>query len=133
MIVKNKTVLGIDVGSKRIGLALKKQSTDVVFPWGVVTSDENGLKKINEIIQNEEVGVVVVGMPLSMNGKKGAQAKYVENWCELFKKNIIIPLIFVDERLSSKLAEQLSGNAAAYASIDEISAMEILKSYAGLS
>ena len=65
-----------------------------------------GIKKLNELIERENAGAVVVGMPVSLSGKHGAQAGETQEFIELLRKNVDIPVEPWDERFTSKLAAQ---------------------------
>jgi putative Holliday junction resolvase len=96
--------LAIDFGSKRIGLALSDQAATLATPYDVLTSD--AIESINTIIQKEGVQRIVVGLPLNMDDTLGPAARKTIAWAKELSSRINLPLIFVDERLSSFAAEQ---------------------------
>jgi putative Holliday junction resolvase len=110
--------LAIDLGTKRIGLALSDEGGRFATPHSVlqVSSPERAIDPILQLIEREGVQRLVVGLPLNMDGTLGAQARQVINWSRnLQKRGTLllsgakskgVPLFFVDERLSSFDAEQ---------------------------
>jgi putative Holliday junction resolvase len=101
--------LAIDLGSRRIGLALSDQAARLASPYDVlrVTSPARTIETILAIIQDEGVERVVVGLPLNMDGTPGPAARSTIAWAEQLKPKLESPnVVFVDERLSSFAAEQ---------------------------
>jgi len=128
-----KQYLGIDYGTKRIGLALGDDLTKVVTPFGVVSS----IADIVDVLEREPVDQIVVGLPKSMHGESGAMQAQVEQFvCELGLATGV-PIDVIDERLSSKAGDALGKTKdsvqkkmrQAKASRDAIAAMLILQSY----
>lgn len=98
--------LSIDYGLKRTGLAICDPSETIVSPLAVIDSRKGLIEKIVNTIKTENVGAVVVGLPLNMDDSKGSQAQLCEKFAERLKKEIQIPLFLQDERLSSYAAEE---------------------------
>lgn len=100
--------LGLDVGSKRIGVAISDPLFITGQPVKTInrTSDANAIAEINEICKEYNVSVIVVGLPKNMNGTLGSQAIDTQNFANLIKEHIGINIEFVDERLTSKEAER---------------------------
>ncbi|CAN5468547.1 Holliday junction resolvase RuvX [soil metagenome] len=96
--------LAIDLGSKRIGLALSDSGGTIATPHEVlqVTSPEQAIAPILKLIHEEDVKRIVIGLPLNMDGTVGPQAKQAIAWA----KSLPGEIVFVDERLSSFDAEQ---------------------------
>lgn len=120
-------ILGIDYGQKRIGLAWMQVGLDVILPFGVVqkTSDEIVPDELFELIKNERIEKVVVGIPLGLEGEENANTKRVRAFADELKKQIDIPIEFVDERFTTHEANRMGGEA----SVDEKAAMLILEAY----
>ena len=100
--------LSIDLGSRRVGLALSDEGGKLATPYDVlnVTSPQQAIEPIRAIIRKEGVQRLVVGLPLNMDGSLGTGARSTMQWaCEL-NDQPNLPMIFVDERLSSFDAEQ---------------------------
>src|SRR5436309_9902186 len=102
--------LAIDLGTRRVGLALSDEGGRLATPLDVlqVTSPEQAIDLILPIIARESVRRLVVGLPLNMNDASiGPVAKETIAWAtKLASRADNLPLIFVDERLSSFDAEQ---------------------------
>jgi putative holliday junction resolvase len=96
--------LAIDLGTKRVGLAISDSGGKLATPHAVleVSSAPHAIDPILKLIRDEDVQRVVIGLPLNMDGSIGPQAKSVIVWA----KSIPVETIFVDERLSSFESEQ---------------------------
>lgn len=123
----NKTgrCLGIDWGSARIGLALGDMETKIASPLGVVSS----INEIINIIQKEGIELIVLGHPQSIVDQNFPSSKEYNSFVDLLKKMTNTPIEIIDERLSSKAADALSGDKKTKASRDALAAMIILQSY----
>ncbi len=118
-------ILGIDYGKKRIGLAWVQSGLDVVLPYGTINNEQLTINKLIEFVRDEKIDRVVVGLPLGLDGGENENTKKVRGFVEEFKKEISIPVEFVDERFSSRQADVMGGEV----SRDEKAAMVILQSY----
>jgi putative Holliday junction resolvase len=100
--------LAIDLGTKRIGLALSDAGGRLATPHSVlqVSSPELATDPILKLIEREGVQRVVIGLPLNMDGTLGPKARQTIDWANQLRKRRSVPLLFVDERLSSFEAEQ---------------------------
>ena len=125
--MSGKTIkyLGIDWGEKRIGLALGDNETGIVTPFKVVS----GINEIVEVINDENIDVVVIGKPVSINYELRIMNIEFNNFVDKLNKRAGIPIEFFDERLSSKAADALEGDKKTKASRDAVAAMIILQSY----
>ena len=96
--------LAIDLGSKRVGLAISDSGGKLATPHAVleVSSAQHAIDPILKLIRDEDVQRVVIGLPLNMDGSIGPQAKQVIEW----SKSMPVETVFVDERLSSFESEQ---------------------------
>ncbi len=117
--------LGIDWGKARLGLALADSETKIATPFKVVKD----LNEIMEAIKDEEIDVVVVGKPYQISNIDYPISIQFINFISILKKKANLPIKLVDERLSSKAADQLAGNKKTKASRDAVAAMLILQSY----
>jgi putative Holliday junction resolvase len=100
--------LAIDFGSKRVGLALSDEGGKFATPLDVleVSSPQHAIEQIVPILQRESVRRLVVGLPLNMDDSLGPAARNTIAWGKDLAMRANLPLIFVDERLSSFDAEQ---------------------------
>ena len=129
--------LGIDLGGKRIGIAISDNDGKVATPLQVLTRSKNTKedhKKINDLVSEWEAEFVVVGMPYSLNGDKGPAAKAVEKGVEELASVVSVPVDVHDERLTTVIAAQelsLQGldNKRQRKVIDQVAASVILQSW----
>lgn len=100
--------LAIDLGRKRIGLALSDEGGRFATPYDVlsVSSPDLALAPIAQLIGEQDVRRVVVGLPLNMDDSLGPAAKETIAWSRLLTDRTGLAVTFVDERLSSFIAEQ---------------------------
>ncbi len=96
-------VMAIDFGSKRIGIATGNLATGLAFPWGVIgrVDDDTDISAIISQIEIQEVEILVVGMPFSMNGKVGPQANATAQFIQLLSENSPVNIQTWDERLTT--------------------------------
>lgn len=100
--------LAIDLGSKRVGLALSDEGGRFATPLDVVhVSDESqALSPIVALVRKESVQRIILGLPLNMDDTLGAQARRVIDWSGQLKRRVDVPILFVDERLSTFDADE---------------------------
>ncbi len=98
--------MAIDYGDKRTGLAICDATETIVSPLTVIQDQKKLLKKIKDIVADEKVEGIVLGLPLNMDDSQGPQAKRVFNFADQLKACINIPIHFQDERLSTFGAEE---------------------------
>ena len=102
------SVLGLDIGSKRIGVAGCDRTG--LIATGLTTIDNKSFgyvtEQLGQIIRQREVTLLVVGLPYTMDGTVGAQAKRVRKFTKRLAKTLDLPVTYVDERLTSVEAEQ---------------------------
>lgn len=103
------SALGLDVGRKRIGVAGCDRTG--LIASGITTIErrnfEYDVEQIKQLVKAREVQVLVVGLPYSMDGKLGFQARQVQKFASRVAKIIQLPVEYVDERLTSYQAEQM--------------------------
>ena len=100
-------VLGIDYGSKRIGLAVSDPTRLIARGIGTLSNDESFMDRLREIITKEEVTLIVVGMPYSDDGGRGQQALEVEAFIERLKHQTALEIETWDESFSSVRAQRV--------------------------
>jgi putative Holliday junction resolvase len=101
--------LGVDVGERRIGLAVSDPNGQVAVPLRTLRpkSREEGVAAIASLVAEESVEAVIVGLPLRMDGTAGGQAEVVEAFVRSLLSAVDVPVTLWDERLSTVQAEQL--------------------------
>ncbi len=125
--------LGLDVGDKRIGVALSDPQGILASPLTIITcrNETADIEAIMGIISQHQVERVIVGLPRSMNGSLGKQAEKVKAFAQSLSSQIKIPVEFRDERLSSVSARRLIQDARQKRARhdDAIAAALILQTY----
>ncbi|HIK03835.1 MAG TPA: Holliday junction resolvase RuvX [Trichormus sp. M33_DOE_039] len=109
MTTKYISALGLDVGRKRIGIAGCDRTG--LIATGITTlertSFERDVAQILNLVNERQVQLLVVGLPYSMDGSLGFQARQVQKFANRLSKALQLPIEYVDERLTSFQAEQL--------------------------
>ena len=98
--------LAIDYGDKRTGLAICDAAETIVSPLTVIYGQKDLMNKISEIVRDENVEAIVLGLPLNMDDSQGPQAKRIFKFADQLKGHIDITVHFQDERLSTFSAEE---------------------------
>ncbi len=131
-------ILALDVGKKRIGLAV----SDILrvsaqglptFQRGRIRDD---LAALDALIKEREVSVLLVGNPLHMSGSESRQSEYTREFAERLQDYVQVPLVYWDERLTSSEAERMLKQAGASLeqrkkAVDRLAAVLLLESYLG--
>lgn len=129
-------VLALDVGSKRIGLAVTDELG--ITAQGLRTLDRTSrrhdLEVLKKIARKHEVAEIVIGRPLHMSGDVSAQSKRVEEFGNLVAELLKLPVHYIDERLTSWQANEILdqerlSRAERKGKADQIAAVLILESY----
>lgn len=124
-------ILGIDYGSKRIGLALADEEVKIAVPY--ITLENKGwrenFKELQKIIGEEDIHAVVMGLPLGLSGKETEQTKETRKFFQFLEGVLPIPVILEDERLSSKQVDALAKKIKKRLDRDSVAAMLILQTY----
>ena len=129
--------LGVDLGEKRIGIAVSDSNGKVATPLQVIIrskSIKQDHKKICDLVDEWEADIVVVGMPYSLNGSKGLAAKTVEKEVKELSSALEVPVATQDERLTTvtaakELAIQGLDSKKQREVIDQVAASVILQSW----
>jgi putative Holliday junction resolvase len=103
------SVLGLDVGSKRIGVAGCDGTGLIATGLTTIerTSFDRDVQQLRELVEQRQVQLLVVGLPYSLNGTLGFQARQVQNFTKRLAKALQLPVEYMDERLTSVEAEEL--------------------------
>jgi putative Holliday junction resolvase len=128
---QSKSFLALDVGEKRIGVAVGDSGVRIAVPFETIEVDGNEIERIARIAVDEDTDTIVVGYPRNQSGEATAQTAYVEE----FAKNLtdIAPnVVFQDESVTSVLAEErlkAQGGTYSKGDIDAQAAAIILQDY----
>ena len=101
-----RRILGIDYGTRRIGISLSDPLQIIAQPFDTLPNDELAIRRICDIVETEAVEVVVVGMPLNLKGEKAQKAQEVERFIELLRPATSAEIISWDERFTTTIAHQ---------------------------
>lgn len=128
--------IGLDIGEKRIGVAVSDPAGRISSPLAVVDARKafRDAAELLRIVEDYEVGAAVVGLPRSMDGSEGPQAARTRALAERLESALGIPFTYVDERLSSSEAHRRMAEAGLTereqrGKVDMIAAAIILQSY----
>lgn len=129
--MSKRALVCLDVGEKRIGVAVADLSVRIAIPYDTIVVDGDELKMIATIIDSEGADTVVVGYPRNQLGDATAQTRYVEQFAKQLEP-MVSTIVFQDESLTSVLAEQRlkeQGGPYTKADIDAQAAAIILQDY----
>ncbi len=140
-------ILAIDYGRARIGLAIAESLQGIAQPLGTLEriNRNEDMRRLRELVRDNAVKLVLVGLPLRLDGTRGEMADETERFAQRMRKQIGVPVEMADERLTSWEAErlleeefgrkskQLDGASkkrdAAKFTVDSIAATIILREY----
>jgi putative Holliday junction resolvase len=132
-------LLGVDFGTKRVGLAVSDPGGRLAFPYKTIykTTRDKLFAELTRVIEEERVEAVIIGLPIAPSAADGTEPlvmRQVRNFAESLGRRVLAPIHLVDERCSSLTAEEqlreagLSGDALK-AKLDQQAAVLILQTY----
>lgn len=128
--------LALDLGEKRIGVALSDTLKIIAQPYQVFprTSRQADFAHVQKIVQEQNVSQIVVGLPINMNGEEGAMAQWVRDYATHLGETLQLPILFWDESFTSVQAEAAMreygwSRKKLKEKIDAVAAALILQSY----
>jgi len=122
-------ILGLDIGDKRIGIAISDELEIISTPFEVIENDEKVDDKIREIINKHNIKKVVVGIPYTLKGSVGDQARKTIGFIDSTFKNMNVEVEYMDERYTTKIPLKLFGKYSKKKVLDKFSASIILEDY----
>lgn len=128
---QSSTYLALDVGEKRIGVAVADSDVQIAIPLETIEVDGREIERIARYVIDEKPDVVVIGYPRNQAGEPTAQTAFVEAFAEKLK-DIAPKIVFQDESLTSVLAEkqlQAYGKPYSKGDVDAQAAVLILQDY----
>jgi putative Holliday junction resolvase len=101
-------LLGLDVGTKTVGLALSDVTRSIATPYETIrrTKFTADAKRLAEIVSKEGVGGLVIGLPLNLDGSEGPRAQSTRAFARNLAAHVDLPMTFWDERLSTAAVER---------------------------
>jgi len=128
-------VLGLDVGTKTIGVAISDLTRQIASPLETIARRKfaDDAQRLIHLAKREKAGLIVLGLPLNMNGSEGPRAQSTRAFARNLARQIDIPIVFWDERLSTAAVERMliaadQSRAKRGAVIDKLAAAYILQS-----
>ncbi len=129
-------ILGLDYGTVRVGVAMSDPDAIIAQPRGFIKAEpqKNFLSEIEKMCAEMEVGKIVIGLPLHMSGEEGESAVAARKLGAAIQGKINIPIVFIDERLSTVSAEKALMEANVKGKkkkekVDSVAAAIILQNY----
>ncbi len=125
-----RTFLALDVGERRVGMALGDSQVRIAVPFGYLERSDDIVQQIAEIILQHNVRTIVAGYPRNQSGEPTKQTELVEKFVEqLAEIDIEADIVFQDESLTSVEAERRLGRVKDKGEIDAEAASIILQDY----
>ena len=108
MLPPEARLLGLDVGTKTIGLALSDVTRSIATPYETIrrTKFTSDAKILVDIVGKMEVGGLIIGLPINLDGSEGPRAQSTRAFARNLAKHIDLPMAFWDERLSTAAVER---------------------------
>lgn len=109
-------VLALDFGRARTGVAVSDPTGTLARPAGVVerAATKDGLERLRALVEEHGAELVVVGLPLTLRGERGEQARETERFVAALRRVLTVPVEVFDERFTSTLAGGDDAKAAAH-------------------
>lgn len=125
-----KNILALDVGDRRVGVALADSQIKIAVPYGYLERSDKIIQQITELMLDHDINTLVVGYPRNQSGEATKQTESVEQFAKkLAEVEIDADLVFQDESLSSVEAERRLGRVKDKGEIDAEAASIILQDY----
>lgn len=125
-----KNILALDVGDRRVGVALADSQIKIAVPYGYLERSDKIIQQITELMLDHDIDTLVIGYPRNQSGEATKQTESVEQFAEeLAEIEIDADLVFQDESLSSVEAERRLGRVKDKGEIDAEAASIILQDY----
>lgn len=131
-------VLGVDWGEARIGLAVSDETGTIASPYKVIPNDGDAAKAVVNAAAVTGAEEIVVGYPLTLTGAEGPAAERVQNFARDVQSRVSVPIKLVDERFTTKAAEEKlraagASNERIKKTADAAAAALILQTYLDVS
>jgi putative pre-16S rRNA nuclease len=130
--------MALDYGERGVGVAISDELQLTVRPLTTVRREKRRrsevIERISELVAENEIATLVVGLPLNMDGSRGAAVGRVESFISELRRSVSIPIVTVDERLTSREADRILremgvGTRERRERSDEYAASVILQDY----
>lgn len=125
------SVLALDFGAKRTGVAISDPTGTIVRPLDVVTkaNSSDGLDTIRGLVASHEVTRIVVGLPVGLGGDETKQTARSRSFADRLRSTVEVPVELHDERFTSRLADHTRNVTGSEAARDSLAACHLLESW----
>jgi len=129
-----RRLVALDVGERRVGVAVSDELWLVASPVESVDMKRDGMDRLVALIERYDPERIVIGLPIGMSGREGPQAAATRAFAQQLRDRIDLPIVFWDERLTTFMADQSlieAGHRRARRKqhVDAVAAALILQSY----
>ncbi|RMD49639.1 MAG: Holliday junction resolvase RuvX [Ignavibacteria bacterium] len=100
-----KRILAIDYGARRVGIAVSDPMNIFAIPLETLDNDQKLFKNILSIIEEKNIGRIIIGYPLKESGERSGSTELVEKFREELERKTDLPIEYIDERYSSEIAK----------------------------
>lgn len=124
--------LALDIGERRIGVALADDTVKIAIPYDTLTVDGTEVNELVHLIEREHIDIIIAGYPRNQSGEPTAQTAYTEAFIARLPEDMDAKVVYQDESVTSVQAEQwLKVQSQPYtkADIDKVAASIILQDY----
>ena len=128
----SNAVIALDVGEKRIGVAIAAGDTSLAYPHMTIENDDQAIARLQSVVDEHKVKTVVIGYPRNMDGDATAQTRYCTAFGDIVGATLDVSVIYQDESLTSQKAEaelEARGKPYTKGEIDALAATYILEDY----
>ncbi len=132
MLASSNSILALDVGQKRVGAALANAVARIARPFTTIDHTASILEDLQRLIEQEDVVVIVIGLPRGLSGQATEQTDYTKTFGDRVQKTLQLPVYWQDEAVTSQKAEaelQARGKPYIKGDIDALAATYILEDF----
>jgi len=132
MTAQTGTILALDIGAARIGVALANRVARLASPYKTIDVRDSSLEQLRQICSQEQVDLLVIGLPRGLNGQETQQTVAARTYGEKLAADLNLPVAWQDEAVTSVQAEQeliKRGKPYQKGDIDALAATYILEDY----
>lgn len=127
-------MLGLDIGERRIGVAVSDELGTIASPVGLIRRERDVAAEVRALVEQYGAVRVVAGLPIGLSGREGPQAQTVRAFVDDLARQLDVPVEFYDERLSTAVAERslIAGGtrrSKRREKVDAVAAAVILQGY----
>jgi putative holliday junction resolvase len=102
-----RKLLGLDLGERRVGIAVSDDLGSISFPVGIVDLRHQTLEDVATLAREQGVDGIVAGLPTTLSGEEGFQAREARAMAEELASMVDVRIVFWDERLTSTIADRM--------------------------